>query len=378
MTTPAIPPSVLTAAGISAAGGALSGGIYNLTPPTLTKYRKARAAYLSGSARLKIACIGDSTTAGMGSNGSLFGSARIKSYPNYLAAALQAKDTRLITNLASRIGSQNVSDATYDPRLVLGSGWGNVIACPGGDTFTNNSTTNALAFSPGAAVDTVDVYYIVAGAGGSFTIDIGGATLATISQSGAAALGKTTVALGSLTTPTINAKRVSGTVWIIGFDAYNSAVPDVAIWNLGVSSKKVADLANATDPYGPLNGTKSMAPHLIILDIGINDWLAPTSLSAFAASYLTLATQYQTVADVIVKIPIPSIASSVSVATQLTYIAAMKSVATTLNLPVIDMTQRFVSQATADAAGYYFDTIHGNALNYADQADIIATVLTSI
>lgn len=370
------------AAGLSAGGAALDQGVYNLKRSNMKNWIAARANVVTGTARAKVACVGTSIVAGVGSGiggaNTTIG-ARPRSWPSYLAGALRAKDARLNPTLTNRTGTNFISQAGYDSRLTQGAGWSNSAAAPGGTLFANSSTANPWALTIDTPVDTVDAYYARNTGLGSFSIDIGGAALATIPQSGAAALLKSTIALGALAPVTINAKRVSGSVFFLGVDAYNSAVPDLAIWNMGASGYKMDQLAGDLLAYYPLPGVIAMGPSLLILDAGTNDWDQDTDPVAFAASTVKLISTVKATGtiDVIVVIPIPSAVASATEATQRAYADIIKAAALAYDCPVLDMLERWTSYVAAPP-GFYTDNLHPSGLGSMDEAEAIAVMLTKV
>lgn len=374
-----MPYELTTVSQLADVQAALGLGIYNLKPSNMKKWMAARARVETGAGRAKIACVGDSTTAGIGAgtSGTSGTSARQRSYPTYLAAALNARNSRLNATNTSRFGTNGISDTAYDSRLSVGAGWSQNVAAPAGRFWNNSSTANAWAFTPGAAVDTAVAYYAANGGLGSLTVDIGGSVLSTINTATSAALGNTSVALGAAASSTINVKRSAGNCFFLGIDAYNSAVPDTAIWNFGASGAKASDIASNAVAYDPLPGLVAMAPDLVILNIGINDWDTDSDQAVFATSMAALITAYKAVADVIVMVPIPSTVGSASIATQAVYAGLIKAAAYAADVPLISMTERWGSAALAPT-GFMFDGLHATNLGYSDEADLVAQMLCSI
>jgi lysophospholipase L1-like esterase len=354
----------------------------NFNPAQLSRWRLALAKVRAGQAQARIAVTGDSITAGFGStptNG--YSNAIATSYPSQLAAALNAyKAPTRYNSFFTENGFSTQAGATpsvVDPRLTLGTGWTNAGASTfGGNSFTGASASGALTFAPTGAFNTVDVYYLVNSGLGSFTVSVGGVTLATVNTAGVSSLGKVTVSTGAsaavgsiVVTPT-----GSGTVFIAGEDAYDSANPKVSVWNQGRIGAGIAFLAATTNGYSWQNALVSTAPDLVICGIGVNDYRTAGS-GITLANYITLYQQFITavtaVSDMVMVIEVPSAASSAPLATQAQFVAAQYALAAANNLPVIDFTQRYVSWSFSNGLGYYFDSLHPNAAGYNDVAQAV-------
>lgn len=350
-------------------------------PPSefnLMTWRKAVASVRQGDANATVLCIGDSTTAGYGAGGTGWSGAKARATPKVLADILTAAGIR--AGVASFIGSQNVGDAnlaTYDPRLSFGAGWSEFAAqlALGGRLLQNSTTTNPIAFTPAGQFDKIDVWYNTYPGLGSFTVNVdGSATLATIDQNGGADLKKTTLTT-TLGTHTVNLARASGLAFIFGVVAYNSAEKEVSILNAGSSGSTSSDLVAAGDPYQYFPAISKIAPALSIINIGVNDWDIGAPVDTYSSNVQSLVTQCKLSGDVVLVVPPPSATAAASADTQSQFRAALKSLGAANNVPVVDLSSRWTSQASALAHGFYVDDLHPAGVGYADIASAISSVL---
>lgn len=365
-----------------------SAQLQNTKPLLLPKWRSALAKGRSNSPsnyQAKVLCIGDSTTYGLWSNGSLAtGDQQHNSYPARLSDLIG-----LTTNGKSNAnsffggGGSNPRSGGLDSRLSFGGGWtadGWLNVCLGGGAL-NCQSAGTLSFTPASNVDTFNVYYIRGSGGGSFGLNINGGSSTACSTVGSDAVIKQTM-IAALGANTLNATWTSGQSYVIGIEAYNSAQSNINVINAGVCLGHSYDIATTGASYSPCTFLPTYAVDLNIINIGINDWDQGNSISNYTTSMQTIITAAKgNGGDVVLMTPCPSSVGNATMATQQTFITAMQGLATTNNITLVDTWARWVSYVVSNPLGLYAAGgfgIHPNEIGYADQAAAIAANILNV
>lgn len=336
-------------------------------------FRAALGRIKTGTGRGKILMCGDSTTVGFGSNDAATGNMKPLSVPTDLANMFTVNGVPAQVNSFMGDGFQPNYTSTFDNRLTLGTGWGHSGTFVGGDSLVT-TTSGTLSFAPTQPVDTFVIWYWQNLSSGTISANINGGSATTQNTLGAASLQNFTIT-GTLGLNTLNITRSAGTIiFILGVEAYNSAVDSLDIINAGwygsecVQWYAMTQNGFATNPF-------ALGQDLTTFCLGINDWeKMPSSLAIYQSDLLAMVKQAQLVSDVAIITPNPTGATA-SQATQQSYVNAMYAVAAAANVPIIDNFARFVSYAQANAEGEMFDTFHPNGVGYADlAANIFSTI----
>jgi lysophospholipase L1-like esterase len=354
----------------------------NFKPSNTRHLRYGLARVRTGTGRLRLALLGDSTTAGTGANTGTSGlvGAYPYAYPSVLASILNAR-LASASNLNSIWGvvASTASYSTFDTRLTLGAGWANSPVLSIAPMWLNSTTTNAFAFTPVGQFDTADIWYVKTPGYDSFTVNVdGGATLETVDCNAAVAVGKQTVtcALGS---HTLNIARsgIGGNVQIIGIETYNSAAFGIDVFNWGYHGSTSTTWNSTALAYSPANAIAAIAPDVVTIGLGINDTGA-TADATFRTNIQVLITKAVSVGDCIIVIPNPVIADGqYSQANQNTLRQSLLSLAATNDLPVIDRKLSMESYTQANASGLMYDVLHPNKFGYTEVASLFANALIS-
>jgi lysophospholipase L1-like esterase len=351
-------------------GNQLPFGFYNFTGSNLTHWRAALAAQQRGLSNAIIGCLGDSTVAGQGAaSNELASNAKRLSWPTQLA--------ELIPNgsWSSVWGDNNISASAgdlhnFDARLNRSDWTINSMKASGtlcGGFFRGRPTTSPHSFTPANHIDTIEVWYAQSPGSGCFAIDIdGGPPLATVDCAGTYAFLKTKAncALGHHTIKFQKTNTDANDVYLAALRAYNSAIKEVSVYNLGGCRWGSADFVVNNYPWNTLPAVAAISPNLAIFEAGIiNDWDDRIPLSTATSNMMTLINALKSAnCDVILMSGAPSQAGVYACyATQATYVENMKLLAYEANVPFIDIWGLFGGTWNSSAM---YDSLHPNQVGY--------------
>jgi lysophospholipase L1-like esterase len=348
----------------------------NISAPYL-KWRTAVANVRRGVSNAKLAFIGDSTTAGTGSSITA-GKLRLNSHPSQIAAMFTSYG--IPGGLENVFGTAAIAVATYNDKVTLANGAtvtaGNLTL--GGGIHQLTASTHTFTYTPATNCDTYDVYHIKTGGTGTSTINIaGGGTLATVTGTlTGGGVVKTTVT-GTLGLGPLNVVWSSGTNYVLGVDAYNSAIKQVSCWNMGASGAKADQIASTSNGYTSRSALATLAPDMSVIDVGINDWVAGTAMTSFRTSIQQIIDTARISGDAMLVVPVPS-GDGTLLSSQRAYADTIQSIAADNGLRCVDMLVRWGSYSSANGAGFYNDTLHPTGIGYADKAAAIFRALEEI
>jgi lysophospholipase L1-like esterase len=348
------------------------------------RWKAAVARVLAGTGPAKVLCIGDSTTAGIGSSG---GYANQNSWPSVMARML-------FRNVAQTTYGLTIPPSddrpTSDPRWVLGAGWAQATETGVGlgnrhTAYKSGPGGGALTFlDTRLSADRYDIYYVTnnSSAAGTFTAQVGGGTPVVINcNTGAKSLQKVTVngtAPSSSTPVSITNTGGTGNVWIVGIEPWQStANARIRVGNAGVSASSAAGWlakeSGGTDSWNVLAFLPLYAPDLTIIDLGINDSGTPVLDTDFLARMQTLGNAaYAAGSAVLYKTMIPSSGSRFAV--QQTYVTALQG-SLSPRYALLDLFSHYGSHARNDARGWMYDWGHGTDPMYEDVGELVAEML---
>jgi lysophospholipase L1-like esterase len=347
---------------------------------SLNRFKAARNATKAGTADTKVAFIGDSTTRGVVA-GVTDGTAYPSSFVAKLPAAVTALDSTLTTFGGGVYGHGGLTPlTTYDNRFA--GTFSNGLPTVGGQHLLLNSGST-LNFTPTIPWDSVEITYVRNAGIGTFTVAAdGGAVLATVVGNGAAGVLTQVVNVGSVGTHTLNLLGSTNGCYITGFDFYDSTKKQLRLRNLGASSTKVIDAnwTGNTNVYDGRPTLRAMANHLVFIQLGINDEVGATSISAYSTALQNLVTDIQTAnGDAVLMTPLPISVATTPLATQNTYMQAVRDLATSLGVAMIDLQAYFGSndRNLAGDRGYFSDDKHPTKTGYVFEAQGIAPLLAA-
>lgn len=231
---------------------------------------------------------------------------------------------------------------------------------------------NNLTFTPAGNIDTINIYYWKSGSG-TFTFNVDGGSSLGTSIGGSTGIGMLT-AVVTKGTHTINVvPGNNGTLFVMGISAYDSTVPAIDVFNAGANGFKAADYVGTGQGYNAPAAFATLAPDCTVFALDANDVQATTT-TAWSASMQTLITAAAAVGDVVLVKEPPG---PTDTGAQITaYQSAYQQLAIANNVPLIDLCDRWVSYAAANASMPYGSGRHPTQVGYADMAIAIADMLT--
>lgn len=354
--------------------------------------------------------IGDSTSAGVGggSGGDKnINGARPFSMPTKAADRLEAlgiPTRRETVNTDNNNGTTNAEWGGYRPEIaVTGDPLGNSAQGPtmGGRLFTLGAG-QTVSFTTAETVDSFEWFVSRGSSSGTMGVSIDGGAVQPFSQNNATA----DVAKQSITglapgTHTITFSRVSGSVrGPLAWRGYRSTGPNaVTFWNAGARNWTTQDWVGATYPHSPLNMIARIAPDVVTIDLGINNYRqSGYSIAGFKANMQALIdASVAAGAQVILAVPNPiqSYVGSTDAWSQAAVLTAYQDLQAAnpatcrlINSPVVFFEAGLsgatnpATFASMNALGHFYDDLHPNKPPYAAKGaavgDAIVSTLTAM
>lgn len=370
--------------------GPLSAFSNAVTPAFVSVYARSKAAMAAvaaGTGYFRAAILGDSTTAGARSLGPAANALRSESPVVYLRDRFNLVQS-LPTIAASWISDQSfgvtntLSPYAYDTRLSQPDGAGftySTTRTVAGSLLFNTTNAFRLGFLPEAAVDTFDVYYAVNTSLGAFDITRAGSTLIPVSQAGTSGTGKVTLSGTLSSSNPIYVARNTGGAYVIGMDAYNSAIKSIRLFGLGWSGGKVSDWIVSTQGFDPLPALLALNLDFVMPRPGINDGVAGTNVATYKTQLATLVDALLAAGtNVALATHYPSNVASASQAVQDAIAQATRDVANERGLAIRDTYAQWGTWVAANALGYMADNLHPNKAGYQAEAVDSATFMLGL
>lgn len=354
---------------------------YNFKPSVnLTKWRKAVANVKSGAVNGRIMCIGDSTTLGVGSTGSLTaGNFPPLCYAQRMADTFNGIGLNAHANSYMGMGADTFAAPSRnfnDSRIVMGSDWSyfNGTSPTTGGCYLASSadTSNPLTFTPPVPVSAFDIFTPGnMSAGLTVTASVNGGAGIVITMGGGGIVKKTTIScpLG-MSTLSLKWSGSAGNVFVAGISGYDASKKWIDVLNAGWQGKDVANYAGA----GPIGGMAGVAADLTLIYTGLNS-IGSAVNATWRTNLQTVITQGLATGDCILVSMNPP---QGNIANSLTYVAAMYDAAASNNIPLLDLNARFNTWAVSNALGFMFDALHPIALGYEDIGVYMANILGRI
>lgn len=376
--------STITLPGLDLAKVTALPGVYNFGATLLPKWKKQRGLFRNnGTVVPKIGCSGDSTTEGAYSDGTTYGK-RANGYPDQLATVLSSLGLLADGDSAFGIGggASVANQQTYNPKLSGGAGWlvngnqtlgGNIWESPSG-------VTAALNYTPSFAWDTAEIRVFDGLGSATWSASVnGGAALQTVTPNGDFSYRKVTISTGAgPAAQTLNIQRVSGgSLFLCQVRCYDSTKKRIAVQNYGRGGWRVGNGAANSSNFSPIQAITAQANDVNIIDYGINDWNAGTSLSSFNTAYQSVLTAAGG-SQILLIPPASDPGSFASDATQQTYRDAIMALGQSNACVVVDWNWLLGSTfAAANANGFMGDSRHQNGAGNDVLVAVLAALLTS-
>jgi lysophospholipase L1-like esterase len=376
-------PTVRKVAGVSPVGGnvPLGGPSYGMVPGNFFNWRKARASVLNGTADAKILCGGDSTTEGQGSS-SMGTVPANNAYPARLASLFNAAGVPAANGLGIPLTSYGSSN---DTRWTVGTGWASTtFGFAAGAAFEYTSGGGNLVFSPGGsqATNLYDVYYLTNGGLGTLYAVATGGTTVTVGTGSGGGIGKLTCTAATAATTNAVTLSGSGTVFVVGVEQYNSAVPRIRLANAGVGGSDSNQWNyNKDGTFGSASYIPVYAPNLFIYSIGINDSYGlnsggvPTSVSTYTSNVQAMITAAKSAGSDVLLSTMPPSNSSALITYQKQYVSALIGLAQSNNVGLVDFFGRL---GGAWQSSIMYDEWHPINIGYWDWAQAIFNALSGV
>lgn len=362
-------------------------GLFNWKPGRLSRISSALAKHRAGAGTAEIAFVGDSTTAGVGSNPAASNTdIRRRSFPAIVSKILTERFGLKCSNMGFfGDGWENGNFGVADPRVTRGSGWTIFqTMVPGGWAHRDNTTLSpGINFVPSATVatDRLDVWALVYPGYADFVVSTGGTFNGSAATNAAVSGVKRFTFSRAASTTAWTLQKSSGTLSaeliILGMEAWVSADNPVRIWNMGAAGSKVSDWATPNENWNAKNALKDVAyaPDLTAICLTINDWANTTTESVYKAAIATMIEAGLVTGDVLLISGVPSNIGTASVARQNEVLGWMLGMAVQYDLPAVVLADRWTSQALNPDRGLYYDGLHPSNVGYCDIAEVIARVI---
>lgn len=356
--------AVAAALGTAVAATYVTKAVHNLKPSHLGKTRARLAAAVAGTGLARISFWGDSITAGETAAPFAVNSPTVRFRDILAAAGYPIGGTGVVLSHNGQSGQ--------DSRITTtGTGWTTY-----GQVIDYSQASGATrTFTSDQAGTIAELYYNDTNTG-SFQWAVDGGAPQTVTL-GATLTNKTATITGlpnTTHTITVTNTAVGYTVLINGF-AIRSAT-GVVVDNWGVGGSNSADWAS-TAAGGLAAGQAAIStatnPDLIVINIMANDVLGNVGDTTFKTNMQAVITRALTLGtpDVLLVANVPN-----GVADDTVYRARLYELATTNDLPLLDLQDRW-GTATAAAALNLFSAgnLHPNPAGYADMGAAFAGVL---
>jgi len=360
----------------SRAGILYRGNVRNPNPAATKRWRSACAAARAGVANARLLAVGDSTTRGVRAGG---GSAQVAtSWPKF-AADILATQTGLPVGIDSFYGTGSGNAAStmpaLDARFTTSGTFLASLSSAGGRTI-QASATASLTFTPIKNVDTFEITYVQNAGFGTFSYAVNGGSTTNVITAGTKSVQKVTVS-ATLGANALTMSWVSGTIYIVGVEAYNSAIKQISVINAGwASSEAMQWSVSGGNVFEPLSIIPaSIMPDLIVLDLGLNDMNnVAYTIAQYSTAINRILDTWLPGSDVVLKSFVPTSANWAALSRQGEFLQALYDISDARKLPLIDVYR--ARGAYTDNISYYdgaSPAVHQSIKGYANVGEYVTS-----
>lgn len=341
-------------------------------PPQLRRWRAKLAGARAGTGLARMAALGTSIAAGAGTT-----NPAVDAWPAIVRARAGAPAAGTSPIFLAQGDVVSGPSVAADARWTVTGTWTRVTL----DGFqriplVQSTTAGATAVfnSSGTAGTICEVWY--SDASGPFTVSIDGGAPVTVTPGGTAAVLRYAVTGLADTAHTITIARTSGTLFLAAASVRKSVGLEVA--NLGIGGARLSHLigGGTGNMYAALDFATTWWDDvdLLTIDGGTNEAATSHTVEEFTDNLTVIieAAQAEDI-DVLVIAEVPSGATTGVPLDP--YIAATLAVAENLDVPVLNMNERWGTYAEADALGLFSDTVHPSDAGAEDYAAAVLQIL---
>lgn len=253
------------------------------------------------------------------------------------------------------------ASSEIDARKVFNGSWPyNGVGYMYGTGRYASASSDTFTFTPDEQITGFWVYYAKHPAGGTFSISVDAGAPLAVSSYGAmitppgvtGGYARQYIAAGTLGTHTLKVTPPNGQiVMLLGVEGVTDN--GVRVSRIAVSGALASYLDN-TD-LAPLQFGLS-TPDLSVISLGMNDYLTQTAIGSYRTALAGAITRAKTSGDAMLVIEPPP-GTSLPIPWS-SYVTTAKAVATTADIPVVDLTAVITSYSAGSKLGLYSDLYH--------------------
>lgn len=350
-----------------AAIGAAPPTVLNGAADNTAAWRSMLAKLKGGAADVvRIACIGDSKTAGAGAG---TGSQRMdgafpKSWPAQFAAMLATDGFNIRDSWFGTAGMQSMAAmVAYDPRRSGFTGWGGGEVSLGGPCVAAGTGTGVGNFQPSRAIDRASIFLRTSTGGGQIKIAKGAESF-TINTALAEGFIRSEIVFATKSADPIQYNYASGGfVSVAGTVAWDSALPGIEVANFSIYGTTSVVQSGTAKPASPLNALGTYAPHLGFIKLGTNDINTGVTMAAWEANIRAIVAKVKATGTAVLIWPsIGGVSPAYGTdATRLLWRATALRIALQMGALFLDEEALLGGRAGANASAALPDNVHAAA-----------------